>query len=470
MRFVGMVLLPFVYFFLVSMLRKGQRERDWIYFAIGILPFTLNAWNMDVSLVNWAAWPGYAKGLVVTVLDLIALAIIVTHPRPKGMPPLGWFLVTYMLAALLSVGVSGVPMGSFFYAFQLMRIILLVVAVAKIAPNPRSLQWLCMGLAAGIAFQAYYTIWQRTHGAFQASGTMGHQNLLGLMTHFVALPCLAMLLGGVRNRVLMLGVVASLIVLALGASRGSIGFAVMGIVSLCLLSVIRRSTAQKWKIIGMGALALAVIAPFMVESLQHRYETMALPKGGLDERVAFEHAAKMMFHDHPMGVGANQYVIVANTQGYSTKAGVIWNWASRSANVHNTYLLVCAETGWPGIVTFLAMMGAIVLSGFIFAFQNTRDPRGDVVLGCTVAVLAMCAQSFYEWVFVTYQAQYVFGISVGIIAGMIRARKLEKTAKRRPPPPKEEEPVEAVREPEAEEEEEALEPVPAWMDRRTAST
>ncbi len=453
MRFVGMALLPFIYAFCVWWLKKGPKERNWAYFAIGILPFTVNAWNLDVSLINWGAWPGYSKGLVVTALDLLAIAIIVNNPRPRGAMPLVWIMGVYTVAAAISITMTSVTMGSFFYVFQLVRVLILIVAVAKIVHNPVAVRWLAMGLAAGISYQAYMTIWQRLHGAFQASGTMGHQNLLGLMAHFVTLPVLAVLLGGTRSRVLMLGVVSALVVLALGASRGAIGFGAGGIAMLAMLSVIRHPTPHKWRMIGFGIVAMALVSPIVIQSLQKRYQILDAVKGGSDERKQFEHAAKLMFADHPMGVGANQYVVVANTQGYSQRAGVIWNWASRSANVHNTYLLVAAETGWLGVISFVTLFGVTILSGLVFAFQDRRDPRGDVVLGSTVAVAAVAAHNFYEWVFVTYQAQYVFAISVGIIAGMIRARKLEKRAgRRRPPPPEIAEVTETV---------EAPEPVPA---------
>jgi hypothetical protein len=97
-------------------------------------------------------------------------------------------------------------------------------------------------------------------------------------------------------------------------------------------------------------------------------------------------------------------------------------------------LLVAAETGWIGLITFIALMGSIIVSGFRFAFQDRRDPRGEVVLGCTVAVFMTSVHNFYEWIFVTYQAQYTFAVSVGIIVGMIWVRALERRQARQPIP------------------------------------
>ena len=61
-------------------------------------------------------------------------------------------------------------------------------------------------------------------------------------------------------------------------------------------------------------------------------------------------AAKMIIADHPLGVGPNQYLLVANIGGYSSRAGVAWNAANRSAPVHNSYYFITAELGFVGLI------------------------------------------------------------------------------------------------------------------------
>src|SRR3546814_17870467 len=61
-----------------------------------------------------------------------------------------------------------------------------------------------------------------------------------------------------------------------------------------------------------------------------------------------------------------------------------------------------------------------VLRGLHFAFRHRTDPRGDVVLGASVAILVTALHGIVEWIFVTGHAQYVFTISLGIIAGSIK--------------------------------------------------
>lgn len=428
MRILGILLILVSLPFFIWWVRAYPRQRKWAYFAIGILPFTMSWANLDVAFINWPTWPGFARGMIVSILDTLAIAVILAARAPFRRLPLLGALTAYMLAAALSMAFSHQWVSSSFYAFQLVRVILVFVAVASIAGQPGAIRWLAFGLAAGAIFQGVVTVDQRLSGAVQASGTMAHQNLLGLMLHFVTLPLLAMLLAGERSKVIMAGVLASLVAVALGASRGAVAFVAIGIALLFLLSMARQMTPHKWKIAGLGALALLVVGPLAASTFGERFATAPVATGPDGERQAFERAAKAMWKDHPMGVGANQYVVVANSQGYSQNAGVIWNYRSRSAHVHNIYLLAAAETGWVGLVTLVALFLWSVVRGFVFAFANRRDPRGDIVLGASVAILVTALHGFWEWVFIVYNTQYVFAIALGIIAGCIRQAQRDRAA------------------------------------------
>lgn len=426
MRIVGLLLILLSIPVFIAWLRRYPRHRRWAYLGIGVLPFIISAMNLDAAFVTWPAWPGYAKGIVVSLLDTLAIAILVTSRAPFRKLPFLLLFCAYLFAVTLSTTVSSLPMSSFFYLFQVARIFLIFVAVASFAGDLHAIRWLSFGLALGAIFQAAVTIEQRFSGVVQAAGTMGHQNLLGLMLHFVTLPLLALLLAGERNKLVMLGVLAALVAVALGASRGTVGFVAVGVVLLFMLSLMRRPTPHKWKVLGLAVVALAIVAPIAMSSFQERFTIRPVNDGSDEERLAFERAAKMMWSDHPMGVGANQYVVVANSEGYSARAGVIWNWGSRSANVHNMYLLAAAETGWPGLVTLIALLFIPTVQALVFAFRNRRDTRGEIVLGVSVTFFILGLHGLYEWVFVVYHAQYVFVIALGIVAGCIRQTKVDR--------------------------------------------
>lgn len=425
MRYVGIVLVLLSLPVFIALLRGNPRQRKWAYFAIGFLPFGVTIINADAALISWPAWTGYSKGMVLSLLDTLAIAVIAIARSPlRGLPFLG-LMIAYFLAVALSMAFSDLWMSSSFYAFQVMRVLLVFVAVASFAGDPRAVRWLAWGLAAGAIWEAAVTIDQRLSGVVQAVGTMGHQNLLGLMLHFVTLPLLALLLAGERSKIVMAGTLAALVAVSLGASRGTLLFVGIGVALLLMLSLTRRATPHKWKIVGLVAVAAALVIPLSINSLGDRFGSNKIYNGPDGEREAFNRAATAMWTDHPMGVGANQYVVTANSRGYNERAGVFWNYSSRSAKVHNMYLLAAAETGWFGLLSLAGLFAWAMIRGFSFVFQRPRDARGDIVLGATVAILVTALHGFSEWVFFTVNAQYVFAISLGIVAGSIRQGKAQ---------------------------------------------
>src|SRR3546814_16821077 len=72
----------------IAWLRSYPRQRKWAYLGVGLLPFVVSALNLDAALISWAGWPGYAKGIVLSLLDTLALAILVTSAGPFRKLPL----------------------------------------------------------------------------------------------------------------------------------------------------------------------------------------------------------------------------------------------------------------------------------------------------------------------------------------------------------------------------------------------
>ncbi|NTZ43961.1 O-antigen ligase family protein [Altererythrobacter sp. SALINAS58] len=410
---------------------KSRSHRKYGYMLVGLLPFVSGWANLDAAIIDWAGWPGYAKGAVITVVDSLAVAILLSHRiRWRGLP-LRWPLLAYLFTVCISVMFSASAQSSLFYVFQIIRMLALFVAVSAVVQDRSGLHWIAIGLSIGAIVQALVAIDQRFSGTFQAAGTLGHQNLLGMMLHFVTLPLLAMLLAGAKNRILFAGVAAALLAVALGASRGTTAFVIMGIGLLFILSLFRRPTALKWKTIGGACLVLILVAPLMISGIEKRLEGEAAESSDL-ARETFEDAANLMWAANPFGVGANQYVVVANSQGYSEAAGVTWGGGSLSAHVHNAYLLAAAETGWLGLFALISLFASPIILGLRFSFTRPKDPVGDVVLGVTVAMIVLAVHNFYEWIFFLFPFQYIFAIGLGIISGLVQARRSGSKVRRLP--------------------------------------
>ena len=65
---------------------------------------------------------------------------------------------------------------------------------------------------------------------------MGHQNLLGLMSHFVVLPFFAILLSGRGGALTIMVIASGVFVILSTASRGTIGLEAFGLAVVFLLS------------------------------------------------------------------------------------------------------------------------------------------------------------------------------------------------------------------------------------------
>ena len=397
-------------------LRANQRHLPRVMMALGFMQFVIGLFHLTIAPISWASWPGFAKGFELSLVDAVAVALILSAPPGKRTAHIRWPVLLYASVVLFSATQTSVPIPTLFYVWQLARMALLITAVAVSCRDPRTPSALVLGLIAGLSLQALISLKDHLGGVLQAAGSFGHQNLLGMLTHFVVFPSFALLLAS-RARWMWVGPLAGIAVAILTASRATIGLAAIGIVLLLGLSMMRRPTKRKTSVAIAGVIGLAIAAPLAAGTLGARFNEEP-QQGGYDERAAFERAATAMLHDHPLGVGANHYVIVANTQGYSDRAGVAPVFGSRSAHVHNAYLLSAAEMGYLGTITFTIMMLWPVVVALRSAWRFRRDPRGDMLLGLAVTLIIVALHCLYEWVFVTYNPQYMYGLTVGMIAGI----------------------------------------------------
>jgi len=75
------------------------------------------------------------------------------------------------------------------------------------------------------------------------------------------------------------------------------------------------------------------------------------PEGSARQRFEVLQTAVRIIQDHPvLGVGLGAYEL----------ANARYNPALGTLDTHNTYLHILAETGWPGLVLFLALVASVV--------------------------------------------------------------------------------------------------------------
>jgi O-antigen ligase len=403
---------------LAGWLRSNPRVAPKVWIFVGLAPFVTGDFHLDVSVIDWAGWPGFVKGLQVSLLDVVALAILISQPRAHRSLPFRFVMALYFLAVVLSIFAAQVPMAAVFYAWQLARMFLVYVVVARACADEGVPRAILTGLAIGLTYQAVLTIWQRFGlGMLQTGGSFGHQNSLGLVSHFAVFPLFALLLAGERGWQTIMAPLAGLVIAVLTTSRATLGLAAIGLVLVFVISSIRGWTSTKAVVLVAGILVAALLSPIALSSFEQRFSAAPISTD-YDERAAFENAASMMLSDHPLGVGANNYVVVANGGGYLDRANVSWAGGSRGTLVHNAYWLAAAETGYLGVAALILLMFYVTVSALRCGWRNRNDPRGDLLLGLGVSLVIVSIHNRYEWIFFFPFAQYLFAITTGLIAGL----------------------------------------------------
>jgi O-antigen ligase len=403
---------------LTAWLRSNPRQAPWLWSLLTFLPFVISPWHLSAAPYATPYWSGYVKGWEITALDAVALSILLgTRARWPRLYLITPFLL-YIFVVLLAVFQAKFGALAFSYVFQLVRVFILFLAAHRVAASPEGEYALLRGLILGLCVQAGYALWAKAGGALQTGGSLGHQNLLGFVSHMALMPALALFLSGRSSRLAFAGVVAGLIAVILTASRATIAFSAVGLVLTLLGCISLGFTARKAMVGAVGALVLLASIPLANATLEQRFAVQRTSFLEEDrEREAFEEAALAMLAAKPMGVGPNHYVFIANTEGYSARAGVSWAFGSRSTNVHNSYLLVAAETGYLGLTAFLGLIGTALAYAFHTAIRYRRQAGSERLIGLGCGILALSLHAIFEWMFVVFPAQYLFAATLGLIAG-----------------------------------------------------
>ena len=393
--------------------------------------------HVYMALDSWAGqWPGYTLGAEISLLDLIVLAIYFTLPRSRHSLPFLFSIGFYLFAATISVFQASVPQAALFYSWQLARVFFVYAVITRAcAADERVIGALLKGIALGMFFAAGQAVWQRFGaGVVQAAGGFPHQNFLGMVSHFIVYPFFALLLAGERGWLPITVSLVGAIVAILTASRATVATAIFGYVAVFILSAARGWSARKSMALVAAVIAAIALSPLVVSSFEQRFSSSSDLQSSVFEgdltRDQMEDAARLMLADHPMGIGANHYVTAANNLGYNQKSGL--SWANYGAYVHNAYLLVAAETGYLGLAAFAFLLLRPLTVAFICSWRNRRDKRGDLLLGLGVGLLTVYLHNFFEWIFVTFQCEYLFAVNAAMIAALAQRLGYWKQVQARP--------------------------------------
>jgi O-antigen ligase len=398
---------------------------------VGALPFIWGIFpKREIAIWGDPAWPGFVKGFDVSFLDLLIVALYFsTRHLRRGAIPFKIPFALYGMAVVISSFQAENTIATLYYAWQLLRIFAVYVVVARASTEPRLLVALIKGLALGLCFEAAIVGWQRfVIHYIQSPGTFAAQNQLGLAVHFAIFPFFALLLAGDRDWRAIAIPIFGIMIDVFTASRAAVGFASGGFALVFLASAIRKWTSRKARIALLGVVLIAAMSPLAIKQFDLRMDVFGAAEDG--GRSALNSAAAAILADHPMGIGANNIVVFANVHGYYDRANV----GSKNSGTlpHNIYWVAVAETGYFGGIALVVWLACPLLSAWSSGWRNRFDERGDLLLGLATSLLVVYIHSLYEWIFFTNAIQYLFALTLGMIAGLMEQLRRSRLDLRTP--------------------------------------
>jgi hypothetical protein len=423
---------------LAAHLRRNPRYLPHAAFGLAMMPFLEARFHLTSAPISWAGWAGPVQGIEISTTDAFAIAMLLAS-KPAKSPAIlkvafGFVVIAYAVSTIS----TGTHMESLFTGWQILKAVIVYLAVTRACmTNKETALGLMTGLITGIAIQAVIVSYEiAATGQTQAGGWFGHQNMLGFATHFVVYPALAALMGGYYPKRMLVAVLSGVLIAFAGASRATIGLMLLGMALTLLFSSMHKVNARKMGIAGAALISLLIVSPLLYSALSRR--TVEQRENSTEVRDNMKAAASLMIADHPLGVGPNRYVLVANLSGYSEKAGVPWNTGNRGAPVHNLYYLTTTEMGWLGLAAVIWLF----FSCFIVAVRAMRRVPagfgGELAAGIAVTIIIVAIHANYEWIFMLHANHDFFAMSVGMAAAVYmlagRGRGRQPAAPRTPDP------------------------------------
>ncbi|QDG74816.1 O-antigen ligase [Labrenzia sp. PHM005] len=392
----------------------------WISFGAAAFFMTIVP-LLDIGVINAPdGWVGFVYGIEISVVDYLAVVAFFVLPRHRT----SWlfFLPFVIFTAIAAVPVPNAanPMVASFGVWQFAKVSFIAAIVARACAFEEVPYLLLRGMAFGIMAQLVASLWQRFGlGYTQAPGLFLHQNTLGMIAHFVLYPYLFMLLtqsrGTFWNGLVILSVLCCIL---LTASRGAVGFTVIGIGLTFVIASLTGLTNRIMAAVALAGLVALALAPATYIVFEKRFERSTLREDVYDEREAFNRAADLIRDDFPAGVGFSHYTYTLKRYNYSQLAGVHQNEGNINNIVHDAYRLIGVETGRAGLLSYYVMLAVPLITAFFVGWRRRPTPDGGLLLGFGMALLIVYLHSLFEWIFLIKQVQIVFAIVVGMTFGI----------------------------------------------------
>lgn len=400
--------------------------------------------------VFFVPYRGVDRGFAVTVPDLLFFGFFIWLLMGGSAQKLIWWPYNTTLwllliaVSLVSLVNSAVPYYGLFSIHKLIRGYLLFWVTVNLIREKADIQAVILGIMAAVIFQTGNVLWAKYITKQVVSRSMGsfpHPNTLAMYVDLIIPTLLSLILAdGFSKRQTNWAVAAVLggvMCVIFSKSRAALVILVGALGLVTTLSILFKPTGRKIAIVLAGFVVLDIIGAIAAPKIIARFEKA--PKASEMTRVYFNIAAKAMANDRLFGTGLNSFSwMLENTDYYwyvypdaleretdlqafrESKQGL-----SRLGTAHHIYYLLAGETGWPGMIIFIAFILRYYWRNLFLLIVIRNEYYHAILLGLLVGFTTLHLQGLFEWIFRQTQVFYLFCILSGLmvsIGNIVRGR------------------------------------------------
>ena len=404
----------------------------------------MSAGNWGLTLGSIESYRGHTKGYHFYFNHALAIALIIAKWREdrksfRWLPPgLGWYLLYCAVSMLSLVNAPDQNLG-YMAAHKTLFASLLMIATFNTLRTEDDLKYFLRIMAGVLTWELFVCLKMKyLEGAYQVHGTFEHQNPLAMYAVLVGMVLLAAALGPPFKGAnwVCFGFVSCAAIVECTLSRGALVMFALGTVAVTGISLLEKVTARRAKLTAaMGIIgALGII--LTLDTIISRFHDKGNASSG-ELREVMKDACREMVHDHPLGIGWNNYALVVNPP--YRYAEIYYDWVrSRNMQVRETqanpvveshYYLLLAENGYAGLIAWLALivvgLWRILRAFFSFGHTFLRCLSLGIFMGCALNYV----QSLLERVLVQPRNLMLWLVLFGITARLEVMRREAKQQK-----------------------------------------
>ena len=456
---IGLVLITMAIPVTCTATTLSRRVRDLAFF--GMLAGWVVTDRMDIHFFSFDLYRGSTRGVEISVLDILGLGVLVGHLLAPGSGQRRWFwpaslgfMLFYFLYCCFSVTISSPKMFGWFEVSKIARGILIFLTAAWFVRSERELRLIVLALACAVAFEGMLALKERFLGHVdRVTGTLDHPNSFSMYLCLTA----PVLIAGANSRFPKYVRYAALAGVGFAAVSIMMTFSRAGvpIFAFVTLGTVATTVSLKFsfkKILGalLVCVASVVVVGKFWDALMERYKEATWKEeisiNEFENRAQYFHIAGLILHDHPMGLGLNNWSYWVSKL-YARKAGIdayqdyddipeyilannaTWD-DTYAPPAHNLGVITAGELGLTGLAVFALVWMRWFQIGFSFLWQRAADPMRRMGIGFFFATCGIFLQSLTEWVFRATPMFMTFHVLIGTLASLYYIKKRESKARR----------------------------------------